>query len=86
MRFLKLLAVSLLVCFTPTAAAEPPAQTLCVLDFNRLGDDASMDWLQEGLADMIIGTMNGLGPTKRRFGWAKGLDTVNLSSVGQSPD
>ena len=62
MRFLKLLAASLLVCATPAAAAEPPAQTLCVLDFNRLGDDASMDWLQEGLADMIIGTMNGLGP------------------------
>ena len=62
MRFLKLLAASLLVCSTPAAAAEPLAQTLCVLDFNRLGDDASMDWLQEGLADMIIGTMNGLGP------------------------
>ena len=61
MRFLKLLATSLLVC-SWAAAAEPPAQTLCVLDFNRLGDDASMDWLQEGLADMIIGTMNGLGP------------------------
>ena len=62
MRFLKLLAASLLVCATPAAAAEPPAQTLCVLDFNRLGDDAGMDWLQEGLADMIIGAMNGLGP------------------------
>ncbi|MCI0407846.1 MAG: CsgG/HfaB family protein, partial [Acidobacteria bacterium] len=46
-----------------TATPEPPpAQTLCVLDFNRLGDDASVDWLQRGLADMMIGTMNRLSP------------------------
>ena len=40
----------------------PPAQTLCILDFNRLGDDASVDWLQRGLADMMISTMNRLSP------------------------
>ena len=40
----------------------PPALTLCILDFNRLGDDASVDWLQRGLADMMIGTMNRLSP------------------------
>jgi tetratricopeptide (TPR) repeat protein len=37
-------------------------QTLCILDFSRLGDDPSMDWLERGLADMIIGVMNRLGP------------------------
>ena len=40
----------------------PPAQTLCILDFNRLGDDASVDWLERGLADMMISTMNRLSP------------------------
>ncbi len=44
------------------APAPTPVQTLCILDFNRLGDDASLDWLQQGLADMMIGTMNRLGP------------------------
>ena len=43
-------------------AQPPPPQTLCILDFNRLGDDASVDWLQRGLADMMIGTMNRIGP------------------------
>lgn len=43
--------------------AEPPAvQTLCILDFTRLGDDTSLDWLRYGLADMMIATMNRLGP------------------------
>jgi TolB-like protein len=46
----------------PTPPAQPPPQTLCILDFNRLGDDASADWLQRGLADMMIGTMNRTGP------------------------
>src|SRR3990172_4785795 len=46
-----------------TEAPEPlPAQTLCILDFNRLGDDASVDWLQRGLADMMISTMNRISP------------------------
>jgi len=46
-----------------TVVPEPPAgQTLCILDFNRLGDDAGMDWLERGLADMMIGTMNRLSP------------------------
>ena len=40
----------------------PPVQALCILDFNRLGDDASVDWLQRGLADMMISTMNRLSP------------------------
>ena len=39
-------------------AAQPPGQTLCILDFNRLGDEDSMDWLRRGLADMMITTMN----------------------------
>ena len=46
-----------------TGTPEPPtAETLCILDFNRLGDDASVDWLQRGLADMMISTMNRLSP------------------------
>jgi curli biogenesis system outer membrane secretion channel CsgG len=48
-----------------TTAASPARhalQTLCILDFNRLGDDAGEDWLQRGLADMMISTMNRLGP------------------------
>jgi TolB-like protein len=45
------------------AVAPPPStETLCVLDFDRLGDDPSLDWLQRGLADMMIGTMNRLSP------------------------
>ena len=43
-------------------AQPPPLQIVCILDFNRLGDDASMDWLQRGLADMMIGTLSRLGP------------------------
>jgi len=41
---------------------HPAGQTLCILDFNRLGDDAEMDWLERGLADMMIGAMNRLSP------------------------
>jgi tetratricopeptide (TPR) repeat protein len=53
----------LLVAWPGTAVAQPPSpQTLCILDFNRLGDDASVDWLERGLADMMIGTMNRIGP------------------------
>jgi TolB-like protein len=44
----------------PRASEPSPGQTLCVLDFNRLGDDGTMDWLQQGLADMMIGTLNRL--------------------------
>ena len=44
------------------APRSAPAQTLCILDFNRLGDDESTDWLRRGLADMMITTMNRLGP------------------------
>lgn len=45
-----------------TAETPPPVQTLCILNFNRLGDDASTDWLQRGLADMMISSMNRLSP------------------------
>ncbi len=41
---------------------QPVEETLCILDFNRLGDDASMDWLKHGLADMMISTMSRIGP------------------------
>ena len=52
----------LMVAWPGMAIAQPPPpQTLCILDFNRLGDDASVDWLQRGLADMMIGTMNRIG-------------------------
>jgi TolB-like protein len=47
------------------AAAAPnsaPVQTLCILDFHRLGDDARADWLEQGLADMMINTMHSLSP------------------------
>ena len=35
---------------------------MCVLDFNRLGDDERMDWLERGLADMVITALNHLAP------------------------
>jgi TolB-like protein len=41
---------------------QAPAQTLCVLDFQRLGHDSRSDWLEQGLADLMIGTMSALGP------------------------
>ncbi len=46
-----------------SAANDPvPVQTLCILDFHRLGDDARADWLEQGLADMMIRTMDSLSP------------------------
>jgi len=57
------LLVLLTVAWQGMAVAQPPPpQTLSILDFNRLGDDASVDWLQRGLADMMITTMNRIGP------------------------
>jgi TolB-like protein len=44
------------------AQGAAPLQTLCVLDFQRLGDDARSDWLQQGLADLMIGTMASVSP------------------------
>jgi TolB-like protein len=38
------------------------AETLAVLDFQRLGDDASADWLEQGLADMMIGVLQSDSP------------------------
>ncbi len=49
----------------PVARIAPSTDaeiTLCILDFNRLGDDAGLDWLQQGLADMMIGAMNRISP------------------------
>ncbi len=57
-----LLMMLVMTAVTSADPAEPPSQTLCILDFDRLGDDASVDWLQEGLADMMISTMNRLSP------------------------
>ncbi len=45
----------------PSRVVAQP-ETLCILDFNRLGDEESADWLKRGLADMMITTMNRLGP------------------------
>ena len=39
----------------------PGLETLCVLDFQRLGGDASADWLEQGLADMMIGVLQSDG-------------------------
>ena len=60
-RRLSISVATLLISMLVGVAATPQtssAQTLCVLDFNRLGDDAGLDWLEEGLADMMIRTMN----------------------------
>lgn len=47
----------------PVNAEDKPAEEiLCILDFNRLGNDASMDWLKRGLSDMMITAMNRLSP------------------------
>jgi TolB-like protein len=37
-------------------------QTLCVLDFQRLGDDGRADWLEPGLADLMIGALGSTSP------------------------
>lgn len=55
------LALSMLAASGP-AAQQPPVQTLCVLDFQRLGNDARADWLEGGLADMMIGAMHRASP------------------------
>jgi TolB-like protein len=44
------------------AQPRPGVQTLCVLDFQRLGDDASVDWLEQGLADMMISVLQSDSP------------------------
>jgi len=44
------------------ARGPAPVQALCVLDFQRLGDDSRSDWLEQGLADLMIGTMGSLSP------------------------
>ncbi|MFQ5656097.1 MAG: FlgO family outer membrane protein [Candidatus Methylomirabilales bacterium] len=57
------LLILLMVGVASARAQEPSAaQTVCVLDFNRLGDDASLDWLRQGLAVMMISTMNRISP------------------------
>lgn len=45
-----------------TTQPLPPVQTLCVLDFQRLGNDASADWLEQGLADMMISALHARSP------------------------
>jgi TolB-like protein len=61
-------ATLLLVLSAHASAAQSPAsppaplQTLCVLDFQRLGDDSRADWLEQGLADLMIGTMGAISP------------------------
>jgi tetratricopeptide (TPR) repeat protein len=52
----------LIAGLTSTAPNPAPVQTLCILDFHRLGDDARADWLEQGLADMMINTMHSLSP------------------------
>ena len=56
-------SLMLLAAAHPSAAQTPTAlQTLCVLDFQRLGDDSRSDWLEQGLADLMIGTMTSVSP------------------------
>jgi TolB-like protein len=60
-------AALLIVATAPgaTTSQEPapaPVQTLCVLDFQRLGDDPRSDWLQRGLADLMIANLSSLSP------------------------
>ncbi len=58
-------ATLMLVMIGVTSAeplGPPSPQTLCILDFDRVGNDASVDWLREGLADLMISTMNRLSP------------------------
>jgi hypothetical protein len=33
-----------------------------VLDFQRLGNDSRSDWLEQGLADLMIETMSSISP------------------------
>jgi len=55
--------MALLTSGLAAAAPNPnPVETLCILDFHRLGDDARADWLEQGLADMMINTMHSLSP------------------------
>ena len=41
---------------------EQPGESVCVLDFHRIGDDPGMDWLGRGLADMLMSGLNRVGP------------------------
>ena len=52
----------LLAVGSASAQNAAPAQTLCILDFHRLGDDARSDWLERGLADMMIAAMHSASP------------------------
>ena len=56
------LAVLLVVGLAPAANDAAPVQTLCILDFQRLGNDSRADWLEQGLADLMIRTMDSLSP------------------------
>ena len=59
-------AAAVLILATATsvdAGQDPPSvQTLCILDFQRLGDDSRADWLEQGLADLMISTMSSFSP------------------------
>jgi TolB-like protein len=59
-------AATLMIALTaghPSSAQNPaPIQTLCILDFQRLGDDSRADWLEQGLADSMLDTMGSISP------------------------
>ena len=56
------LAFTLVLCMVFAGFLQPAyAETLCILDFNRLGDDDSADWLRRGLSDMMITVMSRAG-------------------------
>ena len=57
-----LLAVLLSGSISTTQPMPAVVETLCVLDFQRLGDDADTDWLEQGLADMMISVLQSDSP------------------------
>ena len=59
---LSIITIAFTYLFSVNAQEITKRETLCILDFHRLGNDARMDWLKRGLSDMMITTMNRLSP------------------------
>ena len=59
---LSIITIAFTYPFSVNAQEVTKRETLCILDFHRLGNDARMDWLKRGLSDMMITTMNRLSP------------------------
>jgi TolB-like protein len=55
------MAAAALLLLAGLPAAVPRPERLCVLDFERIGDEGRVDWLRRGLSEMLIITLAGHG-------------------------